>query len=181
MKNLFVLLLILLSFSNCLPQKASTESVRLDPKRPSAYVTFDHRGKRSPERDGESEDRIWLRFHNNTRWVLALRVLGMKAGSDLQKEERLREWQVSFDVRPIPGMAVKNTDIPIGYRITHKATLRLLDSGQSLLFSVPAECLDRNLAIFVGFSYDWEMNGDIGGDLSIVHEAPFWSSDLPDQ
>jgi len=185
MKNLISFLIILLFITCCLAQsnnKANSEDnkIRLNLRKPSAFITFEKYGNRTPIRQGESEERIWLRFHNNTKWKMSLRVLGPCIDA---KDENQQEWQVSYEVRIIPGYewAMKETEIPSGYRITHKATLRFLASGQSLLFSVPKENLVKGLSIFVNFSYEWEINGDAGGDLSIVHEAPFWSTDLPEK
>ena len=74
---------------------------------------------------------------------------------------------------------IKDDEIPIGYKIVKNAAIRPLESGGTILFSVPKETLRKGLAIFVGFTYEWEILGESAGDLSINHEVPFWSTNLP--
>lgn len=181
MKPILYLTLILgalvvssLAQSNSKTGNSSIE-ILLNKRKPSAFITFEKFSKRTPEREGESSDGIWLRFHNNTKWKLYLKTLGAKNGKD--------EHNVSYEVRRIPGLEWqrKESELPIGYRITHKATIRAIESGKSILFSIPKENLADGLAVFVGFSYEWELLGNSGGNFSILHEARFWSTDLPSE
>ncbi|MBK7706111.1 MAG: hypothetical protein IPJ30_10100 [Acidobacteria bacterium] len=76
-------------------------------------------------------------------------------------------------------MERKESELPIGYRIAKNSTIRAIESGKSIFFSVPKQNLADGLAVLVSFSYEWELLGESGGDLSIQHQAPFWSTDLP--
>lgn len=153
----------------------TTRDCILDATKPSSYITFERFDRRTYVRVGESDEGIFLRFHNNTKWNLFL----VTRGVDDPKMDHL----VSYDVRWIPGMEWKQKQamLPIGTQISHFARIQKVKSGGSLLFSVIKGHLSDGLAIFVSFSYEWEYNGDTGGDLSISHQAPFWSSSLPDE
>ncbi|GIU83221.1 MAG: hypothetical protein KatS3mg006_2285 [Pyrinomonadaceae bacterium] len=151
------------------------KDVRLDPKKPSVFITFERFGERTPLRQDENNEGVWLRIHNNTKWKIYLKAYGA--------DNERNEYQVSYEVRRIPGLEWKRkeSELPLGYRIIKNYRIRAIEPGKSIVFSVPKQNLADGLAIFVGFSYEWELFGESGGDLSIQHQAPFWSTDLPDE
>jgi hypothetical protein len=48
--------------------KGSSILIRKD--RPSVFIEFDRSGKAPPLFEGEKEERIWLRLHNNAQWAI---------------------------------------------------------------------------------------------------------------
>jgi len=152
---------------------SACNDVRLDVRKPSVFITFEKFGERIPTREDESKEGIWLRLHNNTKWKIYLKTYG----ADNEKDE----YQVSHEVQRMPGFEWKRkeSELPIGYRIIKNYRVREVESGKSILFSIPKENLADGLAVVVSFSYEWELLGDSGGDLSIQHQAPFWATDLP--
>ena len=48
--------------------KGGSMLIRKD--RPSVYIEFERSGKAPPLFEGEKEERIWLRLHNNTQWAI---------------------------------------------------------------------------------------------------------------
>src|SRR5436305_540669 len=79
----FVALVGLTAFA-ALPQrqqkKSVTTGIKLQQKQPSVYISFVRAGKIKPLFTGNSEEHIWLRLHNNTRWSIWLDA------SDIPKE-----------------------------------------------------------------------------------------------
>jgi hypothetical protein len=51
--------------------------LRLRKDMPTVYITFERAGKRKPLEQGESDQGVWLRLHNNTRWPLTLAMNGV--------------------------------------------------------------------------------------------------------
>src|SRR5690349_14129711 len=49
---------------------------RISKSHPTVYLTFVRSGKREPEHVDESDQGVWLRLHNNTRWTLSLDAYG---------------------------------------------------------------------------------------------------------
>lgn len=66
-----ITLIILISIFALTYQGFGQDKVRSSFKvindKPSVYISYDHKGKQSPLSQGESENRIWLRLHNNTK------------------------------------------------------------------------------------------------------------------
>jgi hypothetical protein len=70
-------LFLTLSFLASVPGFAQkSQRPRLDSRKPSVYVSFLRFGTREPVYTGESNQRVWLRLHNNTRWPLVLDAHG---------------------------------------------------------------------------------------------------------
>jgi hypothetical protein len=56
------------------------ESFVIDSSKPYAYVEFDHIGRRTPARDKEVAEGIWLRLVNNSPAPIKVRVFDLGAG-----------------------------------------------------------------------------------------------------
>lgn len=142
---------------------------RVDVRKPSAFIEFE----RYETKDESSGSLVFLRITNNTKGNLYLNTLGAdELGSRLQ---------VSYEVRWRPSILTTNDPAkpPKHSSHFHRSNIRKLESGKSLLFSVPREHLAGDLAIFLNFSYEWEILGYVGGDLSVSHQAPYWGIWLP--
>lgn len=168
------------------PNKASN-AVRLTKGKPSVYITFERRGKRAPLESGESNEGVWLRLHNNTRWEISFCAFGVP--------EVYGEAGVYYEVEKIPFQESggsyaqtmqgdtparrENIEPPIGYRKGHVCHVYKLPPGKSIVFSVPREHLAENLAIKVAFNYGWEESEDIISGLEPQHSVYFYATSLP--
>jgi len=176
MKILILILLCLIpivsSAQNDAKQSCS-DTYLLNTKCPSVYVSFERFGKRNPLYPGESNEGVWLRFHNNTKWNVTIKTLGTK--------EEYGDFHTFYEIDVVGRKRGKadSSEVPIGYRMGHISSVYTLKPGGSFLFSVPREHLATDLFLQIEFSYEWEQNGRGGGGGNIMHQAKFFSSDLP--
>jgi len=164
-------------------------SVRLAKDKPSVFITFERNGKRKPLETGESDQGIWLRLHNNTRWGISFCGFGVS--------EEYGEVGIYYDVEEVPFEesggsyslpSEKETldkkekpETPTGYGSAHLCALTRLPPGKSTVFSVPREHLAENLAIKVAFNYGWEVSEDIISGLEPQHSVYFYATNLPSE
>jgi hypothetical protein len=165
-----ILLVIILAVCliPCLAQKRETRSsdVRIVKNLPNVYLSFEREGKIESLYEGESNQRVWLRFHNNSKWKV------MFCSSPVPK--KYGETDADYEIERYKGSG----EIP-GTRNSDTCGYLLLDSGKSVLFSVPKEHLTKGLAIKIQFRYEWEIEPD-GTDnlLEPKHYAFFYSEDI---
>ena len=175
MKNFIALnlcvFLILVSLEDKIPIVLSQEKsgrteakgFRIMKEKPTVYISFDHAGKREPLLKGESDQGIWLRLHNNTRWAIRLQMNGVprQYGDANLFYEVLSENEVVVDMG------------------CHVCSSNKLPPGKSILFSIPREYLNKDLAIRISFSYEWEEDERGSTSLEPQHYVYFYSSALP--
>jgi len=138
--------------------------VRVQKNKPTVYIEFERFGDRKPLYERQSNKGIWLRLHNNTKWPLVLNMRGVP--SDYYGDAALI-YDVLFERQVI---------IPDS---CHVCSFNSLESGHSLLFSLPAEYLSTGRALRIRFSYGWEeQNGGVTGQEP-EHYVYFYSSKLP--
>jgi|ERR1043166_3793842 hypothetical protein len=130
---------------------------------PSVYITLERTGKRKPLEQGESDEGVWLRLHNNTRWPLTL------AMNDVPKE--YGDAALFYDVLSDGKVVTERT--------CHACSSNQIRPGGSLLFSVPREDLSERGSIRVSFSYAWERAHDVFAGREPQHFVYFYSSKLP--
>ena len=149
--------------------ETTSNSVRIIKSKPHVFVSFEREGKIDPLYVGESHKRVWLRFHNNSRWQV------MFCSSPVPKE--YGETEVAYDVERYEGSG----ETP-GTRRSDDCSYLLVESGKSILFSVPREHLTEGLAVRIPFRYKWENNSD-GSDnlLEPKHFVYFHSQDIPNK
>jgi hypothetical protein len=193
MKNVILIMFTFLSLVvNSYPQQEMRfkpqSEVRLTKEEPSVYITFERVGKREPLEDGESNEGIWLRLHNNTRWAIIFPKFGIPKALDevgmyydietIQKEESfsdtLENGEKEKQEKEVP-------EPPLGYKLFHASTTMKLLPGRSIVFSVPHEHLAKNLALRINFSYEWEDTTDVFVGREVKHYVYFYSSKLPQQ
>ena len=200
--SLFVFLLVALSVTqilfgqNSTLKKISPSGEKIAKDKPSVSLSFEKVGKRKPLREGESDEGIWLRLHNNTRGAIFFCAFGIS-----EDGERLafyvmkgRELGINYEVERMPSESHGGTprnakednnsknelsDIPTGYKVGGVCHVYTLPSGKSVSFSVPREHLAKNLSVKMQFGYEWE------SDYSSRWEEPehyvrFYSSSLPE-
>ena len=87
---------------------------RLSRNKPSVYISFLRYGKREPIHTGESNEGVWLRLHNNTRWPLVLLAQGAAGHAfALAKDEEVGLF-VSVEEVPEPALRViRAFEIPL--------------------------------------------------------------------
>ena len=186
------------------PHKVFT-NVRIQKDKPTVYITFERTGVRAPLRAYESNEGIWMRLHNNTRWDINFAAFGVpRENGDIgmfyeveavpQQIKSSEESKLPPLISPpsAPKMSVtenlkhevsKSLDtqekqIPTGYRIRHSYSPFILASGKSIVFSIPSEHLTDGLALRVGFYYEWQDQDDVLTGREPQSYAYFYSSTI---
>ena len=168
MKALFTVVVLLVSLVSVGAQhpdsRIGQKDVYLKKGRLSVYLTLERVGQLKSPDAGDDKDRVWLRFHNNTRWPIRLNmgaVPSAEYGDAKLFFDGLLDGELIFRIR------------------CHACTTNMLGSGRSLLFSVPRADLGKGRAIRVRFSYGWEDWGDVTADREPEHYVYFYASKLP--
>ena len=181
MRKWLVWLLVPVSISATLGLQARSQSeassflIRKD--RPSIYVEFQRSGKSPPLFGGEKEERVWLKLYNNTRWAVGMCsfpvtsqygdigvVYDVKQGRTLLRTGGpIGGRRPSEKPQPKKMNLPESAKIPQGYSTGDTCTRYYLDSGKSIVFSVPREHLAKNLYIEFEFWPEWEnRDNDLG-------------------
>lgn len=146
--------------------------------KPGVFITFERFGKRTPVSEGESDNGIWLRLHNNMRYSIRFCIFGLyeKGYLPIKPEENTQiglyydvilNARADTDNRPLPV-------VPLGYPLLSCQEYEL-KAGRSIVFSAPKEHLAEELSIKIGFSYGWEETGE----NNPTHFVYFNSYNLP--
>jgi hypothetical protein len=162
------------------------DDVRLMKDKPSVYISFERFGEREPLEPGESREGIWLRFHNNTKWPIFFRAFSVP--------KELGEAGMYYEIRELPQASVERgspsssktkedikqkTDLSTGYQPVDSFSVISIESGDSILFSIPSEHLAEGLYLRMGFNYGWEDQNDVTAGREAFHYVSFSSSALP--
>lgn len=177
MQSALIVFLCLIRFD--VQEKASMPFL-LDSSKPYVYLAFDHAGDRTPIYPGEDKKGIWFKFVNNCRIPVAIKTFDPGNGDPgigLQHE-----------VIPIPtasfGGILSSTDKsdrgqgraelkpPAGYS-ADLATLKRVEPGESVLFSVPLNHLSPQWYLRVEFTLD--VSGQ-RGDQPFSHAEFRWEA-----
>ncbi|HEX8286886.1 MAG TPA: hypothetical protein VF556_02765 [Pyrinomonadaceae bacterium] len=135
-------------------QSAKSISLKVTETKPSVYISFDHSGKQKALFEGESNNRTWLRLHNNTKLNLFLCVFDV--------DKKYGNKGLFYDVERI-AISQEKEQIPAGYGRIDDCEVFTLLSGKNLLFSLPSEHIGKGLFIKVRFHYGW--TGDWKKDI----------------
>lgn len=185
---------------------ANNEKVSLQKDRPTVYLTFEREGKREPIHPSESNEGIWLRLHNNTKWTINFctlslyipprvspihladgrSVLGLKENVEVDmchgvEELKRYETQVRRKSEKKETESIKGSERQVGYDTGDVFSSAWLPSGGSVIFSVPREHLSRRLAVFVRFNYESEYGDRTFRSDGPEHRVYFRAADLPQQ
>lgn len=153
--------------------------------RPSVYIEFERSGKASPLFEGEKEERIWVKLHNNTRWAIefcSFSVGGIYGGIGVVHEVK----------RIYPGLGLTKagskedepikqshfTKMPQGYSTGDTCSPYLLGAGKAITFSVPRVHLGENMYLEFEFWPQWENRENALGNFPQYYVS-FSNSDLP--
>lgn len=145
----------------------TSSDVRVIKDKAHIFISFERKGKIAPPYIGVSNMRVWLRFHNNSRWkVMFCSGLIAKEYGETEAEYQVERYKGSGET---PGT-----------RGSDSCQYLLVSPDKSVLFSVPLEHLAYGLAIKIEFRYEWELDPNGSDDLSEPkHYAYFYSDDIP--
>ena len=145
----------------------SGRQVRILKNKPHVFISFVREGKLVPLYEGESDRRVWLRFHNNSRWQV------MFCSGPVPKE--YGETELTYEIERYRGSG----ETP-GTRSSDACGYLLVNSGEHVLFSVPREHLIDGLALKIPYRYAWETDPDDSENiLEPKHLVYFYSGDIP--
>jgi len=141
-------------------------SILIRKDRPSVYIEFERSGKAPPLFEGEKEERIWLRLQNNIQWAIEFCSFSVKdqyGGAGIVYEvKRYRPSIGMIEVSSTRSALPKERNqqeparTPQGYSTADTCTPYYLDSGKSVVFSIPREHLGKNLYIEFEYWPEWE-------------------------
>jgi hypothetical protein len=181
-RAIYLTLLLFVLFNSVEGQKKNesfkVSNVKVSDDKPSIYISFERFGKRTPLREGESEDGIWLRIHNNIRYPIRFCSFGIsEEGEQLIASNKESQIGINYDIEITSYKMFGKTrvDAPSGYPTGDLCFGFQLNAGKSVAFSVPAEHLVKGLSIKTPFKYDWENETEINP----THFVYFNSLDLP--
>jgi hypothetical protein len=187
-----LLLVVLGAVSSCAQtQPSQARDIRLDAGKPTVYLTFHKAGKVKPGYEFEGNERVWLRFHNNTNATLSLPTIDAGCGTE---ETRLLDgkvvlacresveiharyqvqslsqpkWKHGKRIEPPPPPAAEGSGTDVGGRA-------LVPPGKTVIFSVPKAHLGKELVIYISFRYEWEL----GRTDEPWHRVGFAHDELP--
>lgn len=138
------------------------KSVKINKTYPTVYLTFEKTGKALNDSTGETEELVWLRLHNNTRWSIWIQASG--------GNEKIEDAGLYYDVIDDEG-TVKE------YRRCHVCSRIQIGNKKSILFTVPLAYFAEAEALQLSFAYDWEKEGGSGGEPT--HYVYFHKQDIP--
>lgn len=171
MKRLVLSLLVsLLCLSSVSGRQQSSQdrsrSILIRKDRPSVYIEFERSGKAPPLFEREHEERIWLRLYNNTPWAInfcSFSVKNQYGGIGIVYEvKRSRTLYGTIKGSSNEGeLPEERTQqefgrIPQGYSTADVCIPYSLNSGKSVIFSMPREHLGKNLYIEFKYWPEWE-------------------------
>lgn len=110
-----------------------TVNLALDSTKPIVYIAFDHAGPRQPVEQGEPDQGLWLRLVNNSALPIEVRA----NGTATDPEMTILPDTITRRMVPISMSSAVREKMPRGYSYG-MGTLITIDSGKSLVFSVPA-------------------------------------------
>jgi len=138
--------------------KVSNPTVIAD--KSGVYVTFERLGKRTPLRDDEGGEGVWLRLNNNMRYSISVCAFSIpEEGEQLTTFNKNTQISVKYDVLLNPVSLTDDRpqpNVPVGYNTGDTCSLFEVKSGKSMIFVVPTEHLVKGLSIKIPFSYEWE-------------------------
>jgi hypothetical protein len=160
----------------------------IDQEKPSVYLEFEQFGKAddwAQSRLGEISEKpkiekgkdVWLRLYNNSCWDLKIPTFSMYM-SKVPDSANPGKFKIAFAIQD--GAAanvfynVEEQDrkgVPWG---GDSYSISVLRPGNSIVFPVFREHLEKSRSIYVNFNYGWEMK-QFSNNLTPLHRSFFWS------
>jgi hypothetical protein len=153
--------------------------VRIRKTHPTVYITFEGFGKvgnsweantlktKEAGKSREEEQYVWLRLHNNTRWVIHFPTIDlfMTLGGVTVKHPR-------YQVEEQNGTRAPVNQADKGYSTS-------LRPGYSAFFPISKEHLSDGRKIYINFGYQWEYDNVLSPLVEPIHRVEFGSDKLP--
>jgi hypothetical protein len=111
LKNGFLLFIMSLCFAVSVssgPLRTAGKSIKLRKHRPDVFISFVKFGRRTPLESGESDQGVWLKLHNNTRWPIWVPSFGAPS----EYGEAGLHYDVRRFPRPLPGVTRGGSGAP---------------------------------------------------------------------
>jgi hypothetical protein len=152
--------------------------VRIRKHHPTVYITFEGFGEVGNSLEAgklktkevaklERGQYIWLRLHNNTRWVIDIPTVDLFLVLGGVKVIHPR-YQVE---------AGDGTRAPVNEE--DKGYWNSLRPGQAVFFPILREHLSGERKIYINFMYKWEYDNEHSPLLEPIHRVEFGSEQLP--
>ncbi len=146
-------------------RRQKTESVRIKKNKPTVYLTLIKAIKIEPLHTGEGEEHVWLRLHNNTKWIIWLQASGVP-------NSNYGDISAYYDIENY------NTGSKVILNTCHVCSTMQLASGKTFDFVIPQEYLVPGQRMRIFFSYDWENRKDVFAGREAEHSVLFYDADL---
>ena len=177
LKIVILILFVSCVFSHsCFAQNKSKTNlqseVQLDDQRQTVYITYERAGKLESLYADESDQRIWFKLHNNTRWAISF------ASGAVPKA--FGDTGINYEVEAIRPQEKDQVQVPLGRPLKHVYSPFKLSSGRSILFSVAREHIAKGLALRISFNYEWEDTDRVSEGREPRHYVYFYSTYLPE-
>jgi hypothetical protein len=165
-RSLRALAILLTLCITCLSQGKYGTDVRLDRTKPSVFITYE--GKTTEAASSNPRQTVLLRLRNNSVWSVIVDTVGCRT---------LNEECGLFYTVHTRGFGVK---APLSEREScHVCAAKRISPQESVLFSIPANHLTKELFISVEFNYEWEKNTGGSGTLDNLHRVSFFGEAVP--
>lgn len=143
-------------------KKNRNYSARMDVHHPTVYITVERSEK--VDLSKQISDRIWFKFHNNTRWGIRLDASG--------EEKVFGKTKLFYDIMSDYEKVEKSIRC-------HVCSIMILKPGKSVSFSIPKEYFSKAYAVRISFNYEWESETNVDNSREPVHFVYFYSRNLP--
>ena len=135
----------------------------VEKNKPSVYIEFEKFGKTQPLFENESNERLWLKLHNNSVWEISFCSFSVgKSYGDIGivhevKKVSIPIGRVGRGITPdLRNNMNQEEKTPKGYSAGDTCSPFSLASGQSVSFSIPKNHISEKFFIDIEFWYDWE-------------------------
>jgi hypothetical protein len=157
------LILVVVVFSVA-AQTTTPRSLKLSDREPSVYISFERVGKSPPLFEGESNNRVWLRLHNNIKLPLFF--------CKFDVDQEYGDLGLFYKVE---GPLIGTGSNIFGYGQTDDCDVYTLKSGKSVVFSIPKEHLKEGQTISTSFAYGWTGKWETDMYERTFHQVKFSS------
>ncbi|MFN2533338.1 MAG: hypothetical protein ABR555_18805 [Pyrinomonadaceae bacterium] len=202
----FLTVLTLIPFWHQKNLRLGQDSPLLSTDKPGVYLSFERDGERKSLYAGESNQGIWLRMHNNTKWAINFctpglyippkvgpfrlldgrGVLALLEGVEISMchgVDRVSRYE-SVNTKAGASRREKRatcSESEVGYDKGDVSSTAWLPPGKSVIFSVPREQLCSDFAVFIRFNYEWEYGERTFRSNEAEHRVYFRGLDLPEK
>ena len=157
---------VILVNGKSIAQNKNDLECRIDNTKASAYLTFEKAEKINSSVSGESAERVWLKFHNNSKWNMSVATIGT--------EKIYGDYQVFYGLKATDEFRGEIPEVPK----SHIFITRIIGSCETFVFSFPKKNLIEGLILYLEFSYEWEIGGNSGGGSGFIRhlvEFPYYN------